>query len=47
MRSFCLLLALAFLLSACGMKGPLYLPKDVDKEKKAAPRKTEEGTLEK
>jgi hypothetical protein len=26
MRSLCLILALALLLSACGQKGPLYLP---------------------
>jgi predicted small lipoprotein YifL len=26
MRSFCLILALVLLVSACGQKGPLYLP---------------------
>ena len=47
MRRVCLLLALAFFLSACGQRGPLYLPKKGDKEYKTAPRKTEEGTIEK
>ena len=39
MRHACLLIAFAFLLSACGQKGPLYLPKEKDK-----PELTEEGT---
>jgi predicted small lipoprotein YifL len=47
MRRLCILIALAFLVSACGQKGPLYLPKDSDKPKKNEPRKTEEGTIEK
>ncbi|HKB82151.1 MAG TPA: lipoprotein [Burkholderiales bacterium] len=47
MRRLCILIALAFLVSACGQRGPLYLPKDSDKSKKAEPRKTEEGTIEK
>jgi predicted small lipoprotein YifL len=47
MRRLCILIALAFLVSACGQKGPLYLPKDGDKAKKQEPRKTEEGTIEK
>ena len=47
MRRFCILIALAFFLSACGQKGPLYLPKDGDKPKKSEPRKNEEGTIEK
>jgi len=42
MRRLCALLLFAFLISACGQKGPLYLPKEEDK-----PRKTEEGTIEK
>ena len=42
MRRLCVLVLLAFLISACGQKGPLYLPKDEEK-----PRKTEEGTIEK
>jgi predicted small lipoprotein YifL len=46
MRRFCLLLAVAFFLSACGMRGPLYLPKEGDREKKSAPRTTEEGIPE-
>jgi predicted small lipoprotein YifL len=46
MRRLCILIALAFLVSACGQKGPLYLPKDSDKPKKHEPRKTEEGTIE-
>ncbi len=28
MRKICVLLLLAFVLSACGQKGPLYLPDD-------------------
>lgn len=47
MRRLCLLIVLVFLASACGQKGPLYLPKDTDKPKKNEPRKTEEGTIEK
>jgi len=48
MRRFIfILIAFAFLVSACGQKGPLYLPKDADKPKKNEPRKTEEGTIEK
>jgi predicted small lipoprotein YifL len=47
MRRFSILIVLAFFLSACGQKGPLYLPKDGDKPKKIEPRKTEEGTIEK
>jgi predicted small lipoprotein YifL len=39
MRRACLLLLLAFLVSACGQKGPLFLPKD-----KEQPEMTEEGT---
>jgi predicted small lipoprotein YifL len=39
MRIACLLLLLAFLASACGQKGPLFLPKD-----KEQPELTEEGT---
>jgi predicted small lipoprotein YifL len=45
-RLFYILIAFAFLVSACGQKGPLYLPKDADKSKKTEPRKTEEGTIE-
>ncbi|HWQ39279.1 MAG TPA: lipoprotein [Burkholderiales bacterium] len=33
MRKFCLLLLLALVLSACGQKGPLYLP-DQEQPKK-------------
>ena len=47
MRRLCILIAFAFLMSACGQRGPLYLPKDGDKPKKQEPRKTEEGTIEK
>ena len=47
MRRFCIVIILTFLVSACGQKGPLYLPKDSDKQKKSEPRKTEEGTIEK
>jgi len=47
MRRLCILIALAFLVSACGQKGPLYLPKDSDKSKKQEPRKNEEGVIEK
>jgi predicted small lipoprotein YifL len=47
MRHLCILIVLALLVSACGQKGPLYLPKDSDKTKKHEPRKTEEGTIEK
>lgn len=46
MRRLSILIALAFFVSACGQKGPLYLPKDGDKAKKTTPRKTEEGTIE-
>ena len=46
MRRLCILIVLAFFISACGQRGPLYLPKDGDKTKKQAPRKTEEGTIE-
>ena len=46
MRSLCILIVLAFLVSACGQKGPLYLPKETDKSKKQEPRKTEEGVVE-
>ena len=42
MRRLCILVLLAFLISACGQKGSLYLPKEEQK-----PRKTEEGTIEK
>jgi len=42
MRRLCVLVLLAFLISACGQKGPLYLPKEEDK-----PIITEEGTIEK
>ena len=47
MRRLCILIVLALLVSACGQKGSLYLPKDGDKPKKHEPRKTEEGTIEK
>jgi predicted small lipoprotein YifL len=47
MRHFCIFIVLTFLVSACGQKGPLYLPKDGEKPKKTEPRKTEEGTIEK
>ena len=47
MRRLCILIALSLFLSACGQRGPLYLPKDGDKPKKQEPRKTEEGTIEK
>ena len=47
MRRLCILIVLALLVSACGQRGPLYLPKDSDKAKKHEPRKTEEGTIEK
>jgi predicted small lipoprotein YifL len=47
MRRLCILIVLALLVSACGQKGALYLPKDGDKPKKHEPRKTEEGTIEK
>jgi predicted small lipoprotein YifL len=47
MRRLCILIVLAFLVSACGQRGPLYLPKDGAKAKKQEPRKTEEGTIEK
>ena len=46
MRRLCILIVLVFFVSACGQRGPLYLPKDSDKTKKQAPRKTEEGTIE-
>ena len=46
MRRLCVLILLIFLAGACGQKGPLYLPKDDDKNKKHEPRKTEEGTIE-
>jgi predicted small lipoprotein YifL len=39
MRRACLLIVLASLLSACGQKGPLFLPKD-----KEPVEMTEEGT---
>jgi predicted small lipoprotein YifL len=39
MRRLCIPVILALLLSACGQKGPLYLPKEKDK-----PELTEEGT---
>jgi predicted small lipoprotein YifL len=47
MRRLCFLIAFAFLVSACGQRGPLYLPKDSDKPKKTEPRKNEEGIIEK
>ncbi|MEO8158045.1 MAG: lipoprotein [Betaproteobacteria bacterium] len=47
MRHLSILIILAFLVSACGQKGPLYLPKDSDKPKKHEPRKNEEGVIEK
>ena len=47
MRRLCILIILAFLVSACGQRGALYLPKDGAKAKKHEPRKTEEGTIEK
>jgi len=40
MRRLCILILLAFLASACGQKGPLFLPKEKDK-----PELTEEGTV--
>lgn len=40
MRRLCFLLLIAFLVSACGQKGALYLPKEKDK-----PELTEEGTV--
>ena len=46
MRRLCILIVLVLLVSACGQKGPLHLPKDSDKAKKQEPRKTEEGTIE-
>lgn len=46
MRRLSILIALAFFVTACGQKGPLYLPKDGEKPKKTTPRKTEEGTIE-
>jgi predicted small lipoprotein YifL len=46
MKTICLALAFAILCSACGQKGALYLPSEAD-QKKSAPRKTEEGTIEK
>jgi predicted small lipoprotein YifL len=47
MRRLCILILLAFLAGACGQKGPLYLPKDDDKDKnkKHEPRKNEEGEI--
>jgi len=42
MRHVIAVVLLAFLISACGQKGPLYLPKEDQKH-----RKTEEGTIEK
>jgi predicted small lipoprotein YifL len=47
MRRLCILIVLVSLVSACGQKGALYLPKDGDKPKQQEPRKTEEGTIEK
>jgi predicted small lipoprotein YifL len=47
MRRICILIVLALLVSACGQKGALYLPKEGVKTKKHEPRKTEEGTIEK
>jgi predicted small lipoprotein YifL len=47
MRRLFILAVLVLFVSACGQKGPLYLPKDSDKPKKTEPRKTEEGTIEK
>ena len=46
MRRLCILIVVALLVSACGQKGPLHLPKDGDKTKKHEQRKTEEGTIE-
>jgi predicted small lipoprotein YifL len=46
MRRLGILIVLAFLATACGQKGPLYLPKDGAKQKQSEPRKTEEGTIE-
>lgn len=46
MRHLCILIVFALLVSACGQKGALYLPKDGEKPKKSEPRKTEEGTIE-
>ena len=46
MRHLCILIVFTLLVSACGQKGPIYLPKDGEKPKKSEPRKTEEGTIE-
>jgi predicted small lipoprotein YifL len=46
MRRFCILIVVTLLVSGCGQKGQLYLPKDGEKPKKTEPRKTEEGTIE-
>ncbi len=40
MRRLSILLLFAFMVSACGQKGALYLPKEKDK-----PELTEEGTV--
>lgn len=40
MRRLGILLLFAFIVSACGQKGALYLPKEKDK-----PEMTEEGTV--
>lgn len=40
MRRLAILILFALMVSACGQKGPLYLPKEKDK-----PEMTEEGTV--
>ena len=47
MRRVCALIIFAVFVTACGQRGPLYLPKDGDKPRKTQPQKTEEGTFEK
>lgn len=40
MRRLCILILFAFLVSACGQKAPLFLPKE-----KGKPEMTEEGAV--
>lgn len=40
MRLFCITLLLTYLLSACGLKGPLYLPQ-ADETNRASPNEIE------
>ncbi len=47
MRRLFALIVLALFVSACGQKGPLYLPKDGDKPAGQAARKNEEGSIQK